>query len=125
MNPALDGQAKEQGDIAEDALERSIVDRRRLLLRGAAGGLALAASGLFLPDRFVTEVEAGEGASGGALASRHGKNHKRRHHRKHYRKHRRDGSHNAPGKGPFRNVQFNIYNGQSSPQDVQVWVYRR
>jgi len=42
MNPAFDGQAKEQGDIDEDALERPIVDRRRLLLRGAAGGLSLA-----------------------------------------------------------------------------------
>jgi len=121
MNPAFEGQAKEHGDIDEDALERPIVDRRRLLLRGAVGGLSLAASGLFLPDRFATEVEAREGSSSGALGGRHGKNRKGRHRRRH-RNHKRHNNRNAPGKGPFRNVQFTIYNGQSSPQDVQVWV---
>jgi len=121
MNPAFDGQAKEQGDIDEDELERLIVDRRRLLLRGAASGLSLAASGLFLPDWFAAEVEAREGSTSGALGGRHGKNHKGRHRRRH-RDRKRHNNHGAPGKGPFRNVQFTIYNGQSSPQDVQVWV---
>lgn len=117
-----EGQGQTSDNTAEATFEQPAAGSRRLLLGGAAGSLTLAASGLFLPA-WLEETEAREGSSSGALGGRHGNNHKgrqRRHNRK--RRHRQNRNHKAPGKGPFRNVQFNIYNGQSSPQDVQVWV---
>jgi hypothetical protein len=55
------------------------VTSRRRLLGAAAGGFALAASGMLLPDRLVEEAEARPGgAYGGQLGGRRGKNHRGR-----------------------------------------------
>lgn len=121
MNGMSEGQGQTSDDTARVAFEQPAAGSRRLLLGGAAGGLTLAASGLFLPA-WLEETEAREGPSSGALVGQ-SKNHKSRQRRRNRkRRHRQNRNHEAPGKGPFRNVQFNIYNGQSSPQDVQVWV---
>jgi hypothetical protein len=69
---------QEEDDIAEAANEEPVVDRRRLLLSGAAGTLVFAASGLFLPD-WLAEAEAREGALDGAQGGRRGQNHRGRH----------------------------------------------
>ena len=54
---------------------------RRAAMRLAAGGLLLAAGGLYLPDRLET-AEAREGAYGGKLGGRHGKDRRGRDQRK-------------------------------------------
>ncbi|MCC6756056.1 MAG: hypothetical protein IT199_06765, partial [Solirubrobacterales bacterium] len=72
MNSTPDEQIQDWANDAEDAHEDPTMHRRRLL--GRAGfGLALAASGLFLPE-WLAETEARAGALGGAKGGRHGKN---------------------------------------------------
>jgi hypothetical protein len=106
-------------DSAGATFELPTVGSRRLLVGGAAGGLTLAASGLFLPA-WLEETEAREGSSGGALGGRHGKNHKGRQHRRNRkRRHRQNRNHNAPGKGPFRNVQFKEDSNRNSLYTVK------
>jgi hypothetical protein len=58
MNTASEGQWQERDDTAEDAPVPRDAGSRRRLLSGAAGGLALATSGLLLPDWLVEEAEA-------------------------------------------------------------------
>lgn len=78
MNTTSEVQWLEWDDTAEDVPEKPTVGSRRLLLRGTAGGLALAASGLFVPD-WLEEAEARDGVLGGAKGGRHGKNRRGRH----------------------------------------------
>lgn len=54
---------------------------RRRLLAWAAGGMAVAASGLFLPP-WLQEAGAREGALGGTRGGRRGKNQRGRHHKR-------------------------------------------
>lgn len=72
MNSTPVEQGQDWDNDAEDAHGDPTMHRRRLL--GKAGfGLALAASGLFLPE-WLAETEAREGALGGAKGGRRGKN---------------------------------------------------
>lgn len=73
-----DVQEMEWGDMAAEGLVAPTAGSRRRLLSGAAGGLVLATSGLFLPE-WLAETEAREGALGGAKGGRRGKDHKGRH----------------------------------------------
>lgn len=73
MTMTFDGQENGVADTMEDAPEQATLGRRRFLLGGIGGGLALTAGGLMLPDRFLAEVAAREGANDGALGGRHGK----------------------------------------------------
>ena len=72
---------------------------RRGLLRAAAGGLALAASGLLLPVWLAEEAEAREGALGGAKGGRRGKNHRGRHKQRTHGGNKDKGHNDAPRGG--------------------------
>ena len=66
-------------DTADDAAIREPDGMIRRALLGAAGGaLAVAASGLVVPE-WLVETEAREGALGGAMGGRRGNDHKGRH----------------------------------------------
>lgn len=56
MNTAGEAQGANRNDLAGSEAEARAAGSRRLLLAGAAGGLALAASGLLLPDWLVEEA---------------------------------------------------------------------
>ena len=62
---------------------------RRALLGGAAGGFALAAGGLLLPDWLAAEAAEGQGRLGGELGGRHGKNQRGRNEQRRRRRQRR------------------------------------
>jgi hypothetical protein len=111
---------------------------RRAILGGAAAGFALAANGLFLPER-LQETEAREGANNGELGGRHGKDHRGRDRDRHrnrrdrdLRRHRRDRDEepdrDSP-RGPFddqgvRNIEFVFLNDNERGTDpVQVTCY--
>lgn len=98
---------------------------RRTLLGAAAGGFALAASGLFLPD-WLPEAEAREGAYGGVLGGRHGKNRrgrdqrKRRTHGAKNKNNRNDGKRdNLKG---WRNTALTVENTGGDPQFEKISV---
>lgn len=105
-------------DKHEDHAEQEVVTAgsRRHLLR-AAGGLALAAGGLFLPGR-LEETAAREGAHGGALGGRRGRNrrgrHKRRTHGDKKHKNQRPGS-GLQDHGPFRSSGLTVTNTSNQP----------
>lgn len=100
---------------------------RRGLLRAAAGGFALAASGLFLPER-VKEAEAREGADGGRLGGRHGPNRRGRDQRtrrdsKGKQEDRNDRGGKPPGAGLtiVKAVALNIRNDAQIPITIETW----
>jgi len=118
MSSTREGHGQDWDGIAEDARDLPNAGSRRLLLGAAAGGFALAANGLFLPER-LEGVDAREGALGAARGGRRGKNHKGRHGHRH-KKDRNTGSTDAPqsggaapqsGGGIFRSSALRIYNG--------------
>ena len=95
---------------------------RRNLLRGVAGGFALA-GGLMLPD-WMADAAAREGAYGGRLGGRHGKD--RRGRDKAKRRHdKNDAPRNAPrGAAPgneahVRWIQFHVYNDRPAANPNQ------
>ncbi len=106
---------------------------RRALLRAGAGGFALAASGLVLPEWLHNEAEAREGAYDGKLGGRHGKNRRDRGNRTR-RRHRRDRD-KKPDRDPPKgiiddegvlNIQFIFVNNNgagSEPIGVTCYSY--
>jgi hypothetical protein len=104
---------------------------RRQLLRAASGGVALAASGLFLPQ-WLEEAAARPGANGGELGGRRGKDRKGRDkHRNHGdRKRSRSRSNkngSSPGDAHYRWIWFYVYNDRpvTTPNgsvSVQGWA---
>ena len=117
MNTTSDSRGQDWDHSAEGAREVPAVGRRRLLLGGAAGGVALAASGLFLPA-WLAETEAREGALGGTRGGRHGKNHRGRHKQRSHgdKKDKPNGRDDAPGGGaPFRATALTVVNKGVQP----------
>jgi hypothetical protein len=114
---------------------------RRAILGGAAAGFALAANGLFLPER-LQETAAREGANNGELGGRHGKDHRgrdrdRQRHRRDRdrRRHRHDRDKEPdhdPPQGPIDNegvlnIQFIFVNNNkrgSEPIGVTCYSYK-
>jgi hypothetical protein len=108
---------------------------RRRLLGAAAGGFALAASGLLLPDWLSEEAAARpDGAYGGQLGGRHGKDHRGRDKAKRRgRGDRKDKSRerDRPGSGGFRNTALTVRNagldfpnpGPYGLERFTVWFY--
>lgn len=111
---------QEQGDTEErESEERHAWSRRALI--GAAGGFALATSGLFVPDRLNEEAEAV-----GQLPVRRVQQRKEQKRRKrgHDRRRRAAGKKRGSGK-LFRDVAIYVYNGRySNSVQVQGWVLR-
>lgn len=125
MTMTFDGQENGVADTMEDAPEQATLGRRRFLLGGIGGGLALTAGGLMLPDRFLAEVAAREGANDGALGGRHGKDrHGRRHRRqRHHQRHRRQNDHGrGDGFNPIKGIEFRVT--VSGARSVSVESYR-
>ena len=97
---------------------------RRAMLSAAAGGFALAASGLFLPD-WLEEAEARDGAYGGKLGGRHGKDHRGRDKRKRRthgnKKDKGRDKNDSPPRGTvIRDVAFSIQNQRSTSVRLRV-----
>ena len=103
---------------------------RRAMLSAAAGGFALAASGLFLPD-WMEEAEAREGAYGGQLGGRHGKDQRGLNHAKRRKRARRRGHGDKKDKGRDKNdspprgtvtrdIAFSIQNQRSTSVRLRV-----
>jgi hypothetical protein len=90
---------------------------RRALL-GAAGGVALATSGLLLPDWLVEETAAAEHpvrrVQHHAAQHRRKQHHRREHHREGHRRQQRDAS------GGYRGVQLEIINNMGRSVKV-IW----
>ena len=106
--------ADEYADNAEQAVVSA--SSRRHLVR-TAGGLVLAAAGLFLPD-WLEETDAREGANGGALGGRRGHNRRGRHQRRTHgdRKNRNQRSGSAlQDHGPFRSSALTVTNKSNQP----------
>lgn len=81
---------------------------RRALLRAAASGFTLAASGLLLPAG-VEDAAAREGALGGEKGGRRGRNQRGRHKRRHNHRQRdrhSDKRNDAPGYIGYKNIKF-------------------
>lgn len=95
---------------------------RRSLL-GAAGGFALAASGLLLPDRLVEDAEARAGALDGAKGGRRGNDHKGRHRKRSHgdKKDKRKDRDKPRGFVPT-NVAMNVINNRSVPVNIRGWL---
>ncbi len=113
----------------DERLREEMDDRclgRRGVLRAAAGGFVLAASGLFLPAN--DEAAAREGAHGGKLGGRHGQNRRgvdkdTRRTRARRRDDRRDdekreGKPPGAGLGPFRDTAIKVTN--HTPFDLNL-----
>lgn len=118
MHTNHDGERQELecDDMTGDAHERPTASRRRLLT--GTGGLALAASGLFLPD-WLAETEAREGALGGDKGGRRGNDRKGRDQKRDHRNNRKKNKNksDAPrGAGPlFRSTALTVVNKGSQP----------
>jgi hypothetical protein len=88
---------------------------RRHLMRAAAGGLALAASGLFLPD-WLEEADARDGALDGAKGGRRGTNRRGRNEPQHRDKNRTNAKRQKNKSGTPRGsthikwIKFYVYN---------------
>lgn len=102
MNSTSNAQGEEWDNAAEDGREIPIAHSRRNVV-AAAGSLALAASGLFLPG-WLVEAEAREGALGGDKGGRRGKNHRGRHKRRTHghKKDNHKGQDKGRGGDPFK-----------------------
>ena len=92
---------------------------RRELVRAAAGGCALAASGLLLPEGWE-EAGAAEGAYGGRLGGRHGKNRRGRDTRHDQRGKRKRDRHRPDGED-WLNVALYVHNLRQSAIAVRQW----
>ena len=125
--PEHDGDA-----IRSDEAAPVAIPNRRALLAAGAGGFALAASGLFLPEWLPNEAAAREGAYGGKLGGRHGKDRRGRDRRDRNRRHRGDRD-SKPDRDPpmgiiddegVLNVQFIFVNNNGAgAEPVQVTCY--
>lgn len=105
---------------AADTPEAPMGGSRRLLLGGSAGGLVLAARGLFLPD-WLDVTAAREGALGGAKGGRHGKNHRGRHRKRTHGDKKEKGKHNRQPGALIDGIRWGYYS-EAGPFDVEFWV---
>lgn len=111
-----DGDGDGLDDPGTCAPEARTTGSRRLLLGAAAGGLAMTASGLWLPPRLVEEAEAADHPVGNVQNRRRRKRDKRRRQLK-QRRDQRDDRRDAPGSGfRFRTVETEVQN--LIPDDV-------
>ena len=94
---------------------------RRAVL-GAAGGLFLAASGLFLPEH-LQETEAQGVALGGNRGGRRGKNRRGRHKKRTHgsKTHKPKNDDKGRGGAPTKNIAFTVRNFRSADVQVQGW----
>lgn len=127
MNSTREGHGQDWDGIAEDASDRLNAGCRRRLLGGAAGGLALAISGLILPD-WLEDAEARSGALGGAHGGRNGQNrrgrrhhsHKKRAHGNNHRKNRKKKQ--KPGaSGVYLGIEFRVELISGRPIKVDLY----
>lgn len=116
-------------DGATEPAQRDIEGRpagtRRAVL-GAASGLALAASGLFLPE-WLQETEARRGALDGAKGGRRGKNRRGRHKQRNHGD-KKDKNRDKPrGRDglELRSVALLVHNYRPFAVQVQGWQYER
>lgn len=116
MHWTPDGDRDDRDDPGTSAPEARITGSRRLLLGAAAGGLAMTASGLWLPPRLVEDAEAADHPVGNVQNRRLRKRGKRRRQVK-QRRDQRDDRRDAPGSGfRFRTVETEVQN--LIPDDV-------
>ncbi len=106
------------GNASADSLERPAGDRRRLLLGGAASGLALAANGLFLPERLANEVEADNHPVRG-IQKRKAQRRRKARNKKHKRRQRNKKNH-GNGFAIIDGIRWGYYS-EAGPFDVQFW----
>jgi hypothetical protein len=114
---------EEENGALEREPEARTTRSRRALLGEAAGGFALAASGLFLPTR-LEEAEARDGAYDGVLGGRHGKNRRGRDQRKrrtHGEKKDKNNGKRDNLKG-WRNTALTVENTGGDPQFEKISV---
>ena len=110
--------------ISRDGVEAEVPQElaRRSFIRSAAGGLLVAAGGLWLPGQ-DEEARAREGAFGGNLGGRRGKD--RRGKERRNRKHDRDRKPSAPPRPPGAAdpllIQVDFTNLRSTPVTIDVW----
>lgn len=97
---------------------------RRSLLGAAAGGFALAASGLLLPAWLSDDAEAADHPSG-KVQHRAGKRRQRGHHRAKQQRREQDRRSDSPAPqgGRRKNIQFNIHNDRPNPSGVSIHIY--
>lgn len=108
------------GDGTWEAPARPAVDRRRLLLSGAAGGLALAANGLILPG-WLTDQAAADNHPVRGIQKRKA-NHRRKARNRKRRNHRQRSTRNNHGNGfaIIDGIRWGYYS-EAGPFNVQFW----
>lgn len=122
MNTRSEVQGQAWDDTAEDANEPRNTGSRRSLLSGAAGGLVLATSGLFLPNWLVEETEADD-APVRRVQQRKEQKRERRRNQSHDDRQRRRRHDKGRGGVGFRGVEINFSNYAFPPVDVEFWVH--
>ncbi len=124
MNSTSEVQGQACDNTAEDANEPRNSGGRRCLLGGAAGGLVLAASGLFLPDRLLEEAEAGNSPVR-RVQQRKERTRERRRNQSHDGRKRRRRQDQDKGRGGdvFRGVQIDFHNNTFRTLDIEFWVH--
>lgn len=113
-----DGDEQDDREIEEIAAEQAL--NRRLLLRGAVGGFALMAGGLFLP---IGDDEAvARGALGGDKGGRRGNDNKGRHKKRNHGD-KKGNKNDAPrGGGPlFRSTALKVVNSSANPLQAEFF----
>jgi hypothetical protein len=126
MNTARDDQWADQDSTAESESEAGNSGSRRLLLGGAAGGFALAASGLLLPDWLVEEAEADKHPARrvqGRTERRQDRKRKVRRNRKDRQDHKEDNGEPAPGNTGQKDVEIVLITGPQESVIAEVWEY--
>ena len=123
MNTTSEVRGQARDDTVEDASEPRNSGSRRSLLSGAAGGLVLATSGLFLPDWLLDEAEA-DNAPVRRVQQRKAQRRKRRRNQSDSgRKRRQHGHDKGRGGVGFRGLQISFSNTNFSSSDIQFWVH--
>ena len=123
MSNGAQCEREDEDSAREPALKPGSTRSRRALLGGAAGGFALAASGLFLPAR-LEEARAREGAYDGVLGGRHGKNRRgrdQRQRRTHGDKKDKNNAKRDNLRG-WRNTALTVENTGGDPQFEKISV---
>lgn len=117
VTPWTDDDEQDDREIEEIAAEQAY--SRRLLLRGAVGGFALVASGLFLPSS--EDAAEARGALGGDKGGRRGNDNKGRHKKRSHGDKKNKGD--APrGGGPlFRSTALKVVNNSANPLQAEFF----
>jgi hypothetical protein len=129
MNTTDKGQSAEHENLARDQPETRFWRSRRSLLSGAASGVALAASGLLLPEWLVEEAAADTHPVRGVQDRKDQKRQKQRHKREHNRtvkRRRQQASRQDTPRGSgslIRDVAILVHNYRPFGADVQGWQF--